>query len=125
MIGGRVLDASAVTAFVGQRSVYASALVWTATEEDIVLVIPASALLEVRAGIDGTAEAVLAVLLGLPVTVVDVLDAERAREAGGLAVGDVASAHAAACALGRGWPLVTAEPARSSAIRGLVVEELP
>lgn len=47
VIGGRVLDASAVLAFVEQRSVYASA-VWTATEEDIVLMVPAAVLAEVQ-----------------------------------------------------------------------------
>jgi predicted nucleic acid-binding protein len=127
VIGGRVLDASAVGAFVRQRSVYVSALVWTATEEDMVLAIPATVLAEVRVGLDEATEAVLAVLLGLPVTVVDVLDAARARAVGALAVGaqDLAAAHAAACALARGWPLVTAEPARYSAVGGLVVEELP
>ncbi len=106
-----------------------SALVWTATEEDIVLVVPASVLSEVRAGTDETSAAVLAVLLGLPVAIVDVLDAHRAKDAGDLAalVGaiDLPSAHAAACALARGWPLVTAEPAQYTAVRELIIEELP
>lgn len=39
MIGGRVLDASALVAFASQSSVYAAALVW-AIEESIVLVCP-------------------------------------------------------------------------------------
>jgi predicted nucleic acid-binding protein len=74
-------------------------MVWTATEEDI----------------------------GLPITVVDVLDAARAREVAALTLGaqHLPAAHAAACALARGWPVVTAEPSRYFAVEGLVVEELP
>ena len=127
MIGGRVLDPSAVRAFADQRSVYASALVWTATEEDIVLLVPASVVSEVRAGIDDAARDVLEVLLGLPVAVVDPLDEDRAVRAADLIeiVGDLSSAHAAVCALDRGWPLVTEVPARYEAVAGLVVEELP
>ena len=48
MIGGRVLDASAHAAFAEQRSVYLSAAVWTAVEEDVVLLVPATALLDAR-----------------------------------------------------------------------------
>ena len=129
MIGGRVLDSSAVRAFVGQRSVYVSALVWTATEEDIVLLIPATVLTEVRADADEMARAVLDVLLGLPVTVVDPLEAGRAAEVadllGEVGAGDLASAHGAACALDRLWPLVTGAPSRYEAVPGLVVEQLP
>jgi antitoxin ParD1/3/4 len=36
MIGGRVLDASALVGFAAQSSVYAAALVWTAVEEGVV-----------------------------------------------------------------------------------------
>ena len=43
MIGGRVLDASALVAFASQSSMYAAALVWTAVEEGIVLVVPSTA----------------------------------------------------------------------------------
>lgn len=129
MIGGRVLDSSAVGAFVEQRSVYVSALVWTATEEDIVLLVPASVLTEVRGGAGDAERAVLDVLLGLPVTVVDALDDRRSREAADLlgpgGTADLASAHAAACALARGWPLVSAQPSRYSGVVGLTVEELP
>jgi len=44
VIGGRVLDASALVVFATQRSVYAAALVWTAVEETIVLVVPSTAI---------------------------------------------------------------------------------
>ncbi len=42
---------------------------------------------------------------------VDVLDGERARAVGGLG-GPQLEAHAVACSLDRGWPLVTTDPAR-------------
>lgn len=130
MIGGRVLDASAVVAFAEQRSVYASALVWTAVEEDVVLLVPAAVLVAVEQGLDprdGAARAVLEVLLGLPVTVVESLDAAAARSVGELAGAhglDVASAHAARTALDRGWAVVTAAPDRYAAVPGLEVESL-
>jgi hypothetical protein len=44
VIGGRVLDVTAIVGFCTGPSVYAEALVMTAIEEDIVLTIPASAL---------------------------------------------------------------------------------
>ncbi|MDL5156181.1 hypothetical protein [Actinomycetospora termitidis] len=112
MIGGRVLDLSALLAFARQDSVYAGALVWTAVEEDIVLLVPATAAGLAWARLDESARPVLEVLFGLPVTVVDDLDAARARETGILLDGRDARidiAHAAVCAQQRGWPLVTAE----------------
>ncbi len=50
-------------------------------------------------------------LLQLPVTVIDNLDESRARTVGQLG-GHQADAHAIACAQERGWPLLTADPAR-------------
>jgi hypothetical protein len=44
VIGGRVLDASALVAFASGDSIYAAALVWTAVEEGIVLVVPSTAI---------------------------------------------------------------------------------
>jgi hypothetical protein len=129
VIGGRVLDTSAVRAFVEQRSVYASALVWTATEEDIVLVIPAAVLTEVRATVAPEHVAVLDVLVGLPVTVVEPLDdrgaGETAEVASRLPAAGLANAQAAACALARGWPLVSAGASRHADLPSLTVEEVP
>ncbi|MBV9313980.1 MAG: hypothetical protein JO100_09610 [Pseudonocardia sp.] len=51
------------------------------------------------------------VVLDLPVTVVDNLDQARARAVGKLG-GPQIDAHAIACAQQRGWPLLTADPAR-------------
>jgi hypothetical protein len=43
VIGGRVLDTSALLAFARGTSIYASAAVWTAVEESIVLIVPSTA----------------------------------------------------------------------------------
>lgn len=113
MIGGRVFDTSALVAFAEQRSVYAAPSVWTATEEDIVLLLPSTAVSAAWAALHPDDHPVLAVLLGLPISVVDDLDNRRARQVGELAaghhlVGNLADAHAATCARDRGWSLITA-----------------
>ncbi len=109
MIGGRVLDSSAVIAFADGSSVYAAALVWTAVEEGLILLLPSSAIAAAWAALPDKDHPVLEVLLQLPVTVVDDLDQARAREVGALG-GDTLDAHALLCAAQRGWPLVTADP---------------
>lgn len=124
MISGRVLDASALVAFAGESSVYAAALIWTAVEENIVLVVPSTAIAAAWAELDAEQHPILEVLLRLPVSVVDPLDAERARTIGILG-GDQPDAHAAACARERSWPLVTADASHYTAHPGLDIEELP
>lgn len=129
MIGGRILDLSALLAFAHHDSVYASALVWTAVEEDIVLLVPSTAAGLAWARLDEPAQPVLEVLLGLPITVVDELDARRAREIGSLLRGRHArldAAHAALCSQQRGWPVVTAEPLVYAELKiALEIEPLP
>jgi hypothetical protein len=122
VIGGRVLDSSALTAFAAQRSLYATALVWTAVEEGMVLVLPATAVAEAWSELDEDGRAVLEVLLRLPVAVVDALDLDRAREVG--ARGGDCRAHAVVCAGDRGWPLVTGAAERYAG-RQLDLEPLP
>ncbi len=124
MIGGRVLDASALAAFASQSSLYAAALVWTAVEENIVLVVPATALAAAWGELEDKHRPVLEVLLRLPVTVVDVLDVDQARLIGALG-GAQWDAHVVACARGRGWPLVTADAARYARFGELEIEQLP
>lgn len=111
MIGGRVLDASAVVAFADGSSAYAAALVWTAVEEGLVLLIPSSATASAWAQLADKDHPVPEVLLELPVTVVDNLDQARARDVGALGE-DTLTAHALLCATERGWPLVTADADR-------------
>lgn len=129
MIGGQVLDLSALLAFARQDSIYASALVWTAVEEDIVLLVPSTASSLAWAQLNGTGQPVLEVLLGLPVTVQDDLSAERAREIGQVLRDSDARidiAHAALCSRRRGWPLVTGEPEAYNALTiPLEIEPLP
>lgn len=84
MIGGRVFDVSAVVNFTTARSVYAEALVMTAIEENIVLVVPGAALARATALIPAGHQLGVDVLLGLPCTVVDALDATQARAVGAL-----------------------------------------
>ncbi|MGH3614983.1 MAG: hypothetical protein ACRDRK_20795 [Pseudonocardia sp.] len=122
MIGGRVLDSSALAAFAAQRSVYATALVWTAVEEGIVLVLPATAVAGAWWELDEGGRFVLEVLLRLPVAVVDPLDLDRARIVGER--GGDRHAHAAVCASDRGWPLVTADAGRYRG-RSIDLEPLP
>lgn len=126
MIGGRVLDASAVVAFAGGHSVYAAALVWTAVEEGMVLTLPSTAVATAWARLPEKHRPVLQVLLRLPVAVSDDLTAARARAVGELG-GDQVHAHALLCARERGWALVTAD-ARSYVgvdLAGVEVEQLP
>jgi predicted nucleic acid-binding protein len=126
VIGGRVLDASAIVAFASGDSIYAAALVWTAVEEGIVLVVPSTAVAAAWAQLSDKNHSVLDVLLNLPVTVVDNLDATRARAVGALG-GDLSDAHALLCARDRGNPLITADAARYAGIRplGVEIDQLP
>ncbi|MGH3928958.1 MAG: PIN domain-containing protein [Pseudonocardiaceae bacterium] len=111
MIGGRVLDTSALLAFARGTSIYAAAAVWTAVEESVVLVVPSTAVAAALTELADDHRRVLDVLLNLPITVIDTLDEARARIVGRLG-GRQADAHAVACAQERGWPLLTADPAQ-------------
>ncbi|MGH3821964.1 MAG: hypothetical protein ACRDRA_03860 [Pseudonocardiaceae bacterium] len=107
---------TAVVGFSTGQSVYAEALVMTAIEENIVLTVPSAALARASALIPRGHELGLDVLLGLPCTVVDALDAVQARalgallQQGGEPRGDIAAAHIVHCARQRGWPVVTNDP---------------
>ncbi|MGH4026239.1 MAG: hypothetical protein ACRDRV_16825 [Pseudonocardiaceae bacterium] len=126
MIGGRVLDTSALVAFATETSVYCAALVWTAVKESIVLAVPSTAVAEAWTVLEGDKYPVLDVLLRLHVTVIDSLDGERARTVGMLG-GPQTDAHAIVCAQQRGWPLVTGESIRyrCQGHAGVEIETLP
>jgi predicted nucleic acid-binding protein len=126
VIGGRVLDTSALLAFARSTSIYATAAVWTAVEESIVLIVPSTAVAAAWAELAEEHRPVLDVLLHLPVTVIDNLDEARARAIGQLA-GPQADAHAIACAHERGWPLLTAHPNQYTRYdqTGIDLEPLP
>lgn len=108
MIGGQVLDTSALRAWCREASILVQALVWSSVEEDVVVLIPASVLAETAAQLTGRQQAVLDVLLDLHITVVDPLSGEQART---IASGEQLDiAHTISCARERGWPVVTAHP---------------
>ncbi|MFN2496862.1 MAG: hypothetical protein ABR608_13280 [Pseudonocardiaceae bacterium] len=130
MIGGRVLDVSALEHFATGRSVYARALVWAAVEQNTVLVVPTTALIMTWAQIPTEAYPVLEVLLGLPNTVLDVLDGPTANRAGLLMAatdsGDPIAGHTVWCGQQRGWAILTADPDPLRALHPDVdIEQLP
>lgn len=126
MIGGRVLDASAVMAFCTGSSIYARAMVWTAAEEGIILVLPSTAVAAAWTQLPENDHPVLEVLLQLPITIVDDLTSTRARAVGRLG-GATLDAHALVCAHERGWPLVSDDPTRYTKAHtdGIEIDELP
>jgi hypothetical protein len=140
VIGGRVLDASTLVDFALVRP-YPQALVWTAVEEGMVLAIPAAALASAWARTPVEAHDALAVLLALPNTIVEPLDAHDAREVGRLLAANASPASASsaesdpdriragqvvACALRRGWPVVTGQARHLRRLHAEVeVDELP
>jgi hypothetical protein len=130
MIGGRVLDATALAAFAIGRPVYVRALVWAAVEENIVLAVPSAALGRAWALLEPEHHPALQVLLDLPNTVIDELGSISAHESGLLMAAsgqdDIVAGQVAASAKRRGWPAVTGDP---GALRKLdttvTIEELP
>ncbi len=84
VIGGRVLDVTTIVGFATGQSVYTEALVMTAIEENIVLIVPSAALVRAGALIPRGHELGVDVLLGLPCTVVDPVDTRQARAVGAL-----------------------------------------
>jgi hypothetical protein len=130
MIGGRVLDSSALAAFAVGRPVYMRALVWAAVEENIVLAVPSAALGRAWALLEPEHHQALQVLLDLPNTVIDDLSTAAAQESGLLMAasggGDIAAGQVAASARRRGWPAVTGDPGALRKLDTQVsIEELP
>jgi len=133
VIGGRVLDVTAIRDMTIGRTVYGRALVGFAVQETIPLIVPAAALQEAWAGASQEDWPFLDFLLDLPVTVVDPLDTAAAAGSG-LIAGDVyaasgwsaAAAHTVHVAQTRGLPVVTADPAPLRALDvALVFDLLP
>jgi hypothetical protein len=130
MIGGRVLDTTALAAFAIGRPVYVRALVWAAVEENIVLAVPSAALGRAWALLEPEHHPALQVLLDLPNTVIDELGPASALESGLLLAAsgqdDIVAGQVAASARRRGWPAVTGDPATLRKLDTTVtIEELP
>ena len=130
VIGGRVLDSTALAAFAVGRPVYMRALVWAAEEANIVLAVPSAALGRAWGLLEQEHHAALQVLLDLPNTVIDELTPASAHDSGLLlaAAGhsDIAAAQVASSARRRGWPAVTGEPGTLRKLdTAVLIEELP
>jgi len=130
VIGGRVLDSTALAAFAVGRPVYMRALVWAAVEANIVLAVPSAALGRAWGLVEQEHHAALQVLLDLPNTVIDELTPASAHDSGLLlaAAGhsDIAAAQVASSARRRGWPAVTGEPGTLRKLdTAVLIEELP
>ena len=130
VIGGRVLDSTALAAFAIGRPVYMRALVWAAVEANIVLAVPSAALGRAWGLVEQDHHDALRVLLDLPNTVIDELTPASAHDSGLLlaAAGkdDIAAAQVASSARRRGWPAVTGEPGALRKLDTAVqIEELP
>ncbi|HEX3257989.1 MAG TPA: hypothetical protein VHS35_05705 [Pseudonocardia sp.] len=130
VIGGRVLDSTALAAFAVGRPVYMRALVWAAVEANIVLAVPSAALGRAWGLLEQEHHAALQVLLDLPNTVIDELTPASAHDSGLLlaAAGhsDIAAAQVASSARRRGWPAVTGEPGTLRKLdTAVLIEELP
>ncbi len=114
MIGGKVVDASALAALVRGRL---SAVAWFAAAKitGLTLHLPALALAEVRA-VRPDAGSELAEALGHPSVVLGDLDAVGAREVDQLLITtdvfDGCAGHVVHVARARGWPALTADPGR-------------
>jgi hypothetical protein len=130
VIGGRVLDASTLVDFALIRP-YPQALVWTAVEEGMVLAIPATALAAAWARTPVQAHDALAVLIQLPNTIVEPLDADVAHDVGrllasGASDDEVRAGQVVHSGIRRGWPVVSGEPALLRSLDPRVeVDELP
>ena len=114
MIGGKVVDASALAALVRGRL---SAVAWFATAKitGLTLYLPALALAEVRA-VRPDAASELAEALGHPSVVLGDLDAAGAREVDQLLITtdvfDGCAGHVVHVVRMRGWPTISADPGR-------------
>jgi hypothetical protein len=131
VIGGRVLDSTALLDIADGSTVYGRALLDFAAQAGVVLAVPAAALTEAWAQASPAGQPFLELLMASPVVVGDDLSTDHAAVIGGLfpdrhASPDIVAGHTVHCAVTRSWPVVTADPNRLRAIRpDLPIEPLP
>jgi len=129
VIGGRVLDPTAVMAMAVGDSPYAQALLDVSAQLNIPLAVPASALQAVWQAAEPEHWPWLELLAESATVVVVPLDAESARDAGLLAAlsgnpdTHPAATQAALVGIRRGWPVVTRRPDVIQALSGDVRTE--
>ena len=133
MIGGRVLDTSAIYAW-SRRSPYAEAVVWSSVQDHIVIAVPIPALAAALSQIRERDWDIVDALLDLPVTIttgdltrVSVSSLVKTlRPAGSHAPAALTAASVVEAATSRGWPVLTSEPyPLHSLAPQLVIEYLP
>lgn len=116
MIGGVVLDVSALADLAENRTPYAGEVVDYALSTLRTVVVPTTVLMECWARTAEPAQIFLALFAGQPVVVVDELDEAGAIDAGALAAeadapdSSAGTMHAVQVARSRQWPILTGEP---------------
>ncbi len=114
MIGGKVLDPTAILDISLHRSWYGRTVVDVALRLGIVLAVPAAALMEAWAGSSRESRPLLVEFRSLPIVVLEHLDGESAEAVGQLAADRARPAsgvaHAVYVARRRGWDVITGDP---------------
>ncbi|MGW4091605.1 hypothetical protein [Nocardia sp. NPDC004750] len=130
-LGGIVFDAAAVVAF-ANRANYAQAVVWATVDAGNTIVVPSTVLAAARTHIPADRLDILAVLVGLPHTVVPSFDrtvSPPLTPLDGAASADdtlVAAGHVTREAVARTWPCLTSRPRRLRQIDPrVIIDPLP
>jgi hypothetical protein len=116
VIGGVVLDATALADLAENRTPYAGEVVDYAISTLRTIAIPTTVLMECLARVPEHSQVFLATFIARPVVTVHALDEATAIDVGELAAAADApdtpagTMHAVHLARGRGWPILTAEP---------------
>ncbi|MET9934814.1 MULTISPECIES: hypothetical protein [unclassified Streptomyces] len=131
MIGGRILDTSALTA-AAQGSLYMQALLSLAHQRVIPLLVPTTALSDAYASLKPDAQQALHVIAQFPMLTLAPFTEEDARGAGTLRAArpevrsDATAGHVAFLAAAREWPVISGDSIRLQALYpGIEVEPLP
>ncbi|MGA5643333.1 hypothetical protein ACPCTN_31905 [Streptomyces cinereoruber] len=130
MIGGRILDTTALAA-AARGSLYMQALLSVAHQRVIPLLVPSTALSDAYANLKPDAGHALSAIIQFPLLTVAALDEADARGAGLLRsnVGSeagTAAGHVAYLAAARQWPVITGEPDRLRVLYpDIELEDLP